>query len=116
MRANSQIGSLDECLDRMGVALRMGDFASLAVLAGESEALAEGLAGQAATLTEAEMKALRLKAGRHLGHLAAARDGVRAAMQRVAQLRRLSSELSTYDEAGRGQTIRFAAQMLEHKA
>jgi hypothetical protein len=116
MKDKNLINAFEQCLDQTSEALTCGTFARLPALAGEMEVLAGRLARQGATLSGAEVKALRVRAERQLCRLAAARDGVRAAMERVAQLRRLSSELSTYDREGRGQTLRFGAQTLEHKA
>jgi hypothetical protein len=110
------IAALMRCLDQTAQALRTGDFTGLAVLAAELEGLADGLATQAASPSAPELEALRARALGQLRHLSAARDGVRAAMQRVAQLRRLPSELSTYDRDGRGLTFRFATRTLEHRA
>ncbi len=110
------ISALDLCLEQTEEALRAGDFTRLSALTIEMDSLVGGLAGEGASLAGPELKALRVRAARQLRRLSAARDGVRAAAQRIAQLRRMSSELSTYGRDGRGQTLRFAAQTLEHKA
>lgn len=116
MRHSQLIGALQMCLDQTAEALRIGDFAGLPLLATEMERLAGGLATQGASLSGPELKALRARALRQLRRLAAARDGVRAAVQRVEHLRRMPSELSTYDRDGRGLTFQFVSQTLEHRA
>lgn len=116
MRRNEPIGALERCLDQTAEALRAGDFAGLPPLVAEMERLAGGLATQGASLNGPELAALRAQALRQLRRLSAARDGVRAAVQRVEHLQRMQSELSTYDRDGRGLTVRFASQTLEHRA
>ncbi len=116
MRHSGLIGALELCLDKTAEALRTGDFAGLSLLAAEMETLAGALTGAVASLTGPELESLQARATRQLRRLSAARDGVRAAVQRVEHLRRMPSELSTYDRDGRGLTFRFVSQTLEHRA
>lgn len=116
MPDNGVIAALNLRFERMAEVLRMGEFAQLPELVCELEGLTNRLVRQGAELTGPELTALRVRADRALRRFAAARDGVQAAAQRIAQLRQISSELSTYDRDGRGQTLRFAAQTMEHRA
>lgn len=116
MRDNGLIATLERCLDHTAEALRTGDFAELPLLATEMELLSGRLATDGATLNGSELESLRARALGQLRRLSAAREGVRAAVQRVEHLRRMPSELSTYDRDGRGRTFRFVSQTLEHRA
>lgn len=115
MRHSGLIAALEQCLDQTAEALRAGEFAGLPLLAAEMERLAGRLATHGASLSGAELELLRARALRQLRRLSAARDGVRAAVQRVEHMRRMPSELSTYDRDGCGLTFRFVPQTLEQR-
>ena len=116
MRTRGLIEGLDHCLGRTAEVLRSGDFKALPELAVAMESLAAALAEQGVTMTHEELMWLRARTESQLRRLGAARDGVRAAVHRVEQIRRMSSEISTYDRDGRSETLQFAAQTLEYRA
>lgn len=110
------IDDIHHCLSLTVEAVRTGRLDRLASHAADLEALEKRLADGAPTARRAELEKLRAGSEQCLRHLAAARDGVRAATERVRQIARIPSELSTYDRAGRGSTVQFDEQSLEHRA
>ena len=110
------IDDIRHCLFLTVEAVRTGRLDRLASLAADLEALEKRLADAAPTARRAELEKLRAEAEQSLRHLTAARDGIRAATERVRQIARIPSELSTYDRAGRGSIVQFDEQSLEHRA
>ena len=110
------IDDIRHCLFLTVEAVMTGRLDRLASHAADLEALEKRLADAAPTAPRAELEKLRAEAEQSLRHLTAARDGIRAATERVRQIARIPSELSTYDRAGRGSTVQFDEQSLEHRA
>jgi hypothetical protein len=110
------IDDIHHCLSLTVEAVRTGRLDRLVSLAADLGALEKRLVGAAPTARRAELEKLRAEAEQSLRHLTAARDGIRAATERVRQIARIPSELSTYDRAGRGSTVQFDEQSLEHRA
>ena len=105
---------IERCFVSAAAALRAGDFRDLAVISARIESLLQGIGGAAPD--RAVLEGLRARADEQMRLLAAARDGVRAAATRVAELRRAPGEMLTYDPAGRGQTLQVPAERIEHRA
>lgn len=84
-------------LDAIRAALREGNYAALSELAAELDAQTEG----AATMPAAELRLLRQRATETAACLVAARNGIRAARRRVAEVTGGPAALSTYDREGR---------------
>ncbi len=112
----SLIQDIHHCLSLTVEAVKTGRLDRIAGHAAELEALEQRLVGTAPQTHRTELETLRSKAEQSLRHLTAARDGIRAATERVRQIARIPSELSTYDRAGRGSTVQFDEQSLEHRA
>lgn len=90
---------LADTLDQIRAALRRGDYAALPALSGRAEEQMLSLAVPDA----ARLGALRASAESTGGCLLAAMRGIRAARQRLADLK--EGTLSTYDTQGRRQRL-----------
>lgn len=116
MRAERVIDDLCRCLDHARGALRTGNYEHLAMACLQLEAKVAALAALSTPVPALLLEQLRDRAARQLLLLDAARDGIRAAVLRVQETRRLASELSTYDREGRDRTVRFGTERVEHRA
>lgn len=86
-------------LEREGRALREGDFGELAGLVARKEAACEALAG-AGALDRGGIERLARLAARNEALLAAARGGLRGALDRMGAVAAAGAGLRTYDKSG----------------
>ena len=116
MPAERVIDDLCRCLDHARDAVRTGNYERLAIACSQLDGEIAALAALTTPVPARLLEQLRDRAARQLLLLDAARDGIRAAVLRVQETRRLTSELSTYDREGRGRTVRFGTEQVEHRA
>lgn len=88
---------VSDTLDAIRAALRAGDFAALADLTARLDSAVQDMTA----LPAEELHVLRQRAGDTATCLAAARNGIRAARRRVAEVTGGPAALSTYDRDGR---------------
>lgn len=108
------IEKIEELLEDERTALLSGDLAALDGIAQRKEALLEDLAW--ARPASDALKSLRRKAERNAELLEAATKGLRAAMRRVAEIRRANGPLRTYGQDGAEQTLGAQAGSFERRA
>lgn len=94
MQAEQQIDGL---MDAMHAAILAADYARLAQLSPELEA---ALLHLPQPVTQTALRRLQAKAERNAQSAGAAAKGVRAAIQRMKDVRQIASGLVTYDENG----------------
>ena len=107
--------ALETLIAREREHLLAGEIEALVSLTAEKERLLETLRGNECT-DPARWQALDHAARRNQSLLAAALDGIRAAENRLAEARRAVSELDTYGDDGRRQTLGGQHKTLERKA
>lgn len=100
--------NLEAALDDLAQALRAGRLQAMGAL---GDRLADAVAALDGTLPDAaRLQALRRQAGDTAVLLQAARQGVDAALRRMAELDALRSGLGTYGDDGRRQRLRTQAR------
>ena len=87
-----------QLLDQVYEALLQSDYAALPAMTAQLE---QELRHPSSTLTEAQLKVVRRKAERNGACLMSARQGVKAARRRLAEIRSTAAGLVTYDRSGR---------------
>lgn len=105
---------IERCFNRVSAALRSGSVGELAPLIERIEALMLRLGHSGPA--PADLARLRLRAAEQMRLLGAARDGIRAAALRLADIRRAPGAMSTYDPAGRSRTLHFQSGSVEKHA
>jgi flagellar biosynthesis/type III secretory pathway chaperone len=103
--ATDRAERLRTLLEEERSALRDGAFDRLEDILARKEALQAELTGAGLACSEQEAAALRALARRNGELLEAARRGLRAAMDRVAERTRLARHLDTYDASGARRTL-----------
>ena len=88
---------IDGLMDAMHAAILSADYAALAQLSPELEA---ALLHLPQSLTQGALRRLQGKAERNAQSAGAAAKGVRAAIQRMKDVRQIAGGLVTYDENG----------------
>lgn len=89
---------VENLMDKMHRAIVAGDFVQMQALTPELEAAVSGLKPDPARRSVARLQA---KAKRNTAAALAAGKGVRAAIQRLAEVRENAAGLMTYDENGK---------------
>lgn len=97
-------GILIDLLEREARTLRMGDFARLPVLLAEKEALCAN-PQLLASVDPAMIDRIAHMARRNDALLAAARAGMRSAMERLGAVARAAEGLRTYNQAGQSSLL-----------
>ena len=110
----SPMAELETLLDRELVLIRRADFAQLGELSSVKEALLEALSFAPAPTPES-LERLRGKARRVASSLESARQGLRAAGRRVAELQ-AAGRPATYDAEGHRSGLCALAGRIERRA
>ncbi len=109
---NELIESLEQLLDRERKSLECGDLDKVSSEAPEKEKLIDALATMQVIETDDLIRVSR-KLERNQSLLNSAADGIRAVTDRLAELRRVRQEFSTYDASGQrsGYQMRTRAKL-----
>ncbi len=109
---NDLIESLEQLLDREKAALEHGDLDKVSGETPEKEKLIGALAEMKVIETDDLIRVQR-KLERNQSLLNSAAEGIRAVSDRLAELRRVRQEFSTYDASGQrsGYTVRTQAKL-----
>ena len=96
-------------------ALRGARFADLAALGADADRLAASLPTAFRPGSDDDLRRLAVLAERTLRDIACALQGVRAAAARVAEIKRATTSLDTYDRLGRSRSLVAANADLDRR-
>ena len=110
------LAEIEDLLHEERAALRAADFAGLAPLAVRKDRLLDRLGLASRPQDEVGVDRIRRAAQRNQRLLLASLRGVRAARQRLEDIKSARSVLNTYDHLGNRQDIHLDIGNLEHRA